>query len=311
MGDINLKAALGGQIVLTPTNTASNYTATFPAVTGVVSVQASASYTTGSVLFVNSSGQIAQNNSQFFWDNTNYRLGIGTATPGVSLVVGASSVSTNNGGTLVQFNAASRALTNTPGIVSIGSTSAAAADAGGSLSFSAETGAGVTPYVLGSISCRLTATGAYGGYLAFATTEAGGSTYERMRIDKDGNVNIATTGVSAKLYVNGNAAQNISALGSSTGTVTLDLSTANNFSMTLTGNVTLANPSNITAGQSGVIFITNGSSSAYTMSFGTYWDFPNQSAPSLTATTNAVDVLVWTARTTTSIAVQILPNIGP
>ena len=74
---------------------------------------------------------------------------------------------------------------------------------------------------------------------------------------------------------------------------------------------TLANPSNITAGQSGVIFITNGSSSAYTMSFGTYWDFPNQSAPSLTATTNAVDVLVWTARSATSIAVQILPNIGP
>ena len=81
MGDINLKAALGGQIVLTPTNTASNYTATFPAVTGVVSVQASASYTTGSVLFVNSSGQIAQNNSQFFWDNTNNRLGIGTSSP--------------------------------------------------------------------------------------------------------------------------------------------------------------------------------------------------------------------------------------
>ena len=81
MGDINLKAALGGQIVLTPTNTAANYTATFPAVTGVVSVQASASYTTGSVLFVNSSGQIAQDNANFFWDDTNNRLGIGTASP--------------------------------------------------------------------------------------------------------------------------------------------------------------------------------------------------------------------------------------
>lgn len=34
MGDINLKAALGGQIVLTPTNTASNYTITMPAATG-------------------------------------------------------------------------------------------------------------------------------------------------------------------------------------------------------------------------------------------------------------------------------------
>ena len=87
MGDINLKAALGGQIVLTPTNTASNYTATFPAVTGVVSVQASASYTTGSVLFVNSSGQIAQDNANFFWDDTNNRLGIGTASPAYKIDV--------------------------------------------------------------------------------------------------------------------------------------------------------------------------------------------------------------------------------
>ena len=81
MGDINLKAALGGQITVTPTNTASNYTITMPAITGVMSVQASAGYTSGSVLFANSSGQIAQNNSQLFWDNTNNSLGVGTTSP--------------------------------------------------------------------------------------------------------------------------------------------------------------------------------------------------------------------------------------
>ena len=42
------------------------------------------SLTTGSVLFSNGS-TIAQNNSQFFWDNTNNRLGLGTATPSVKL----------------------------------------------------------------------------------------------------------------------------------------------------------------------------------------------------------------------------------
>jgi hypothetical protein len=103
MGDINLKAALGGQIVLTPTNTASNYTATFPAVTGVVSVQASASYTTGSVLFVNSSGQIAQDNANFFWDDTNNRLGIGTATPTAALSVFSASISPTSVGNGVRF----------------------------------------------------------------------------------------------------------------------------------------------------------------------------------------------------------------
>ena len=39
-------------------------------------------------------------------------------------------------------------------------------------------------------------------------------------------------------------------------TITLDFRTANNFSMTLTGNTTIANPSNISAGQSGVLFLT-------------------------------------------------------
>jgi len=50
-------------------------------VEGYISVQSSATITTGSVLFANSLGKIAQNNAQFFWDNTNYRLGIGTAIP--------------------------------------------------------------------------------------------------------------------------------------------------------------------------------------------------------------------------------------
>ncbi len=38
-------------------------------------------FTTGSVLFANSSGQIGQNNADLFWDNSNFFLGIGTATP--------------------------------------------------------------------------------------------------------------------------------------------------------------------------------------------------------------------------------------
>lgn len=37
--------------------------------------------TAGSVLFVNSSGNLDQNNAKFFWDDTNGVLGIGTNTP--------------------------------------------------------------------------------------------------------------------------------------------------------------------------------------------------------------------------------------
>lgn len=42
-------------------------------------------FTQGSVIFANVSGNLAQDNSKFFWDDTNFRLGIGTATPSTSL----------------------------------------------------------------------------------------------------------------------------------------------------------------------------------------------------------------------------------
>jgi hypothetical protein len=43
--------------------------------------------TSGSVAFAASNGLISQNNSNFFWDNTNNRLGIGTNTPGKPLEI--------------------------------------------------------------------------------------------------------------------------------------------------------------------------------------------------------------------------------
>ena len=47
-----------------------------------------------------------------------------------------------------------------------------------------------------------------------------------------------------------------------------------------------------------------------TLAYGTYWKFPNGSAPALTTTASATDALVYTVRSTTSITVQIVSNIG-
>lgn len=47
----------------------------------------STAFTSGSVLFSGASGVYSQNNAQFFWDNTNNRLGLGTASPAVTLAV--------------------------------------------------------------------------------------------------------------------------------------------------------------------------------------------------------------------------------
>lgn len=46
------------------------------------------SLTTGSVLFTGASGLVSQNNTNFFWDNTNNRLGLGTNSPNNTLEVG-------------------------------------------------------------------------------------------------------------------------------------------------------------------------------------------------------------------------------
>jgi len=47
-------------------------------------------YTSGSVVFIGSDGNLAQDNNNFFWDNVNNRLGIGTKVPDMSLHVSAS-----------------------------------------------------------------------------------------------------------------------------------------------------------------------------------------------------------------------------
>jgi len=44
--------------------------------------------TTGSVPFVDVMGSLAENNAKFFWDNTHFRLGIGTSSPAYLLDVG-------------------------------------------------------------------------------------------------------------------------------------------------------------------------------------------------------------------------------
>jgi hypothetical protein len=48
-------------------------------------------FTSGSVVFAGASGVYSQDNAQFFWDDTNNRLGIGTASPGYSVTAAGGS----------------------------------------------------------------------------------------------------------------------------------------------------------------------------------------------------------------------------
>ena len=102
----------------------------------------------------------------------------------------------------------------------------------------------------------------------------------------------------------------IYALGNQSSSIFIDFRLANNFSITLTGNITLANPSNISAGQSGVLFLTQDGTGSRTAAFGSYWDFSDGTAPTLSTGANQVDVIAWIARTNTNIAAQFIGNFS-
>jgi hypothetical protein len=84
-------------------------------------------------------------------------------------------------------------------------------------------------------------------------------------------------------------------------TITPDFAVANNFSVTLGGNRSFANGTNLVAGQSGSIFISQDSSGSRTLSFGSYYDFINGTAPTLSTGANAVDRIDYVVRSSTSV----------
>ena len=84
-------------------------------------------------------------------------------------------------------------------------------------------------------------------------------------------------------------------------TITPDLAASNNFSVTLAGNRTLANPTNIVAGQSGSVFITQDGTGSRTLAFGSYWDFAGGIAPTLSTDAASVDRIDYVVRSATSI----------
>ena len=149
-----------------------------------------------------------------------------------------------------------------------------------------------------------------GGNLIFETVnDAYTAATARMNIDASGNVSIATTSSTTKFYVAGSAASNNATL-TDGATITPDFTQSNNFSVTLGGNRTMANPTGLTVGQSGVIFITQDATGSRTLAWGTSWDWANAGVPVLTTAANAIDVVAYTVRTATSIVAQIIQNIG-
>ena len=143
---------------------------------------------------------------------------------------------------------------------------------------------------------------------SFATTSFGLSGNPAILVSSAG---INTTSLNGtKLYVQGNAAGNVVGLGTTDASTALDFATGNNFSLTLTGSIVLLDPVGVTTGQSGVIYIQQDGVGNHTVGFGSHWDFPSATAPTLTLTANALDALTYSVRTSTSIVAAALIGIG-
>mgnify|MGYP001208497050 FL=1 len=91
-------------------------------------------------------------------------------------------------------------------------------------------------------------------------------------------------------------------------TVTPDFADSNNYSLVLDQNLTIANPTNVTAGQGGSIFLVQDGTGSRTSAWGTSWDFVGGTAPTLSTDADAVDRVDYVVRSGTSIHAVFTAN---
>jgi len=90
--------------------------------------------------------------------------------------------------------------------------------------------------------------------------------------------------------------------------IALDFNDANMFLVSLAGNRTLAAPSNATAGDVGSIYVVQDGTGDRTLSYNAVWKFSEGSVPVATTAASAVDLLVYSARSATTIDAVMLKD---
>ena len=112
------------------------------------------------------------------------------------------------------------------------------------------------------------------------------------------NVNSKTGNSAISIADNGTVSLSTSAADSTqtanaTGSTTLDFSTYQNFVITLTGNVTLANPTTEAVGQSGFIVMVQDATGGRTVSLGTDYETAGGSGLTISSAASTTDIVPY------------------
>lgn len=182
--------------------------------TGIVSVDASGvtgilpvanggtgtgtQFTTGSVVFADGSGVYAQDNSKFFWDDTNFRLGLLTTTP--TSIIGINGSAAANIGMERNASGVGKDFTLTAG----GTTAGLTDSAGGQLTLKSgqSTGTGASNIIFQTFTPNA------------SSASSDNTATTKMTISGVGNVGIGTTPAATTFLSVGTARSTTAAIGS-------------------------------------------------------------------------------------------------
>tara|TARA_R110000868_G_scaffold293466_1_gene553956 strand:+ start:522 stop:1193 length:672 start_codon:yes stop_codon:yes gene_type:complete len=123
------------------------------------------------------------------------------------------------------------------------------------------------------------------------------------------NVGIGVTSANAKLYIRGSVTTETTAM-TDDATIYPEFTSNNNFSVTLGGSRTIANPNTPVPGQTGLFYLQQDGTGSRVVSWGSSYRFSGAVAPTLSTTANTVDVIAYAVKNTTSIICQTLLNVG-
>ena len=106
-------------------------------------------------------------------------------------------------------------------------------------------------------------------------------------VDENSNATVSS------ITVTKNAVAGTNTNATTTGSTTLDFSTYQNFVLTLTGNVTLDNPTTETVGQSGFIVFIQDATGGRTVSLGTDYETAGAAGLTLSTAASTTDVVPY------------------